>query len=187
MSWMVYIGCNSQRCFTGKIVLYIIQLIVLRETMNPIDFADKYSIEYAIKTNTDHKKKYGQYLTPPRIAHFMSTCIRKREDSVVEILDPGIGTGILGISSCLRLAEISPTIKQINLMGYEIDPDIIPFTRRNLHYLKEWLSAKGISFTFEMINKDFILDTAHVLSESRDLFKQEKSFDIIISNPPYLK
>ncbi|MBN1411668.1 MAG: N-6 DNA methylase [Spirochaetales bacterium] len=157
--------------------------------MNPIEFTDKYSIEYSIKTSIAHKKKYGQYLTPPVVAQRMSSYIQKKEMAKTAILDPGIGTGILGISACLKLMESSPTIKQIRLIGYEIDKDIIPFTRKNLNYLKEMLSEKGISLRFEIRNKDFVLDNCHVFDDPNSLFPADpvELFDIIIANPPYFK
>ena len=92
-----------------------------------------------------------------------------------------------------HLVEVQIEIEQIDLVSYETDLELIPFSEKALDYLKEWLLNKGIQFKYVLHYSDFVLENASVLKENSlpSLFKETKSvdknFDIIISNPPYFK
>jgi len=92
----------------------------MEEISNPLDYADKIGSEYSIQKSSDHKKKYGQFLSTPVVAKLMSSYIDDKKKEEVSILDPGIGTGILTVAACLRLLQFK-SCKKINIVGYEVD------------------------------------------------------------------
>jgi adenine-specific DNA-methyltransferase len=161
----------------------------MEEISNPLDYADKLGGEYSIQKSSDHKKKYGQFLTIPVVAKLMSSYIDDKKKEEISILDPGIGTGILTIAVCLRLMQFKGCEK-INIVGYEVDKEIISTLNKNLEYLKKYLMQNNVKVNYEIRNCDFVKAKAGVLSYEQDMFESkvnDELFDIIISNPPYFK
>lgn len=159
----------------------------------PSIFADTLGIEYAKSSNDSHKKVFGQYLTPVEVAAFMASLASKRESSSIKILDPGIGSGVLSISLVEFIIENYKNVSLIHLVGYEIDSGLMTVSRTAFEYLAKWAQKKGVSFTYAIRFKDFVLDKAYVLDDRPSLFcdlhcdQKDEIFDIIISNPPYFK
>ena len=158
----------------------------------PSDFADRLGVYYAKEVTSKHKKTKGQFFTPTQIARLMgSFCMSSK--SIIRILDPGCGTGILSCALIEKLVEQSSDIQFIELVVYEIDLDLIPYTRKSLDYLKEWIQEKGLDLSYQLLTTDFVLDNAAALSQEKvlTLFETPKAktadFDLIISNPPYFK
>ncbi len=169
-------------------------LIPLTPSINelPSDFADRLGLYYAKEVTQKHKKTKGQFFTPTQIARLMGSFFANSKQ-YLRILDPGCGTGILSCALIEQLFDRSNTIRSIELVVYEIDLDLIPFTRIALDYLKAWLHAKGVELNYQVLTIDFVLANAAALSQEQgltlfDVPKAKTSdFDFIISNPPYFK
>ena len=153
--------------------------------------------EYSLRVGNEHLKNkslthktYAQYYTPLMVSHFMAG-LANTEKSEVKIADLGAGSGVLGISVCEVLAKKNPRLRKIVLTAYEIDNGLIPVLKLALLYTKKWLAKKNIELVIHIINKDFILENAHVLQYQQSLTRVDQKpihlFDIIISNPPYFK
>jgi adenine-specific DNA-methyltransferase len=159
----------------------------------PSILADHKGLGYSEITGDEHKKVFGQYLTPPEVAAFMSGLASIRKVSHLRILDPGMGSAILGISLAERIIEKFKSIETIHLVGYEIDSGLQKIAQEALDHLSIWAGNKNVAFTYEIRLKDFILDKSFVLDDSPSLFHSIHSesdnelFDFIISNPPYFK
>lgn len=158
----------------------------------PSDFADRLGIYYTQQVTTNHKKANGQFFTPTLIARLLASFCDISKTKV-RILDPGCGTVILSCALIEYLIEVQNGIKHIDLVAYETDLELIPFSHKALNYLKEWLINKEIQFNYILHNSDFVLENASVLKKNRlpSLFEEtkhvDKNFDVIISNPPYFK
>ena len=154
----------------------------------PSHFADRVGQLYAKTVSTQHKKELGQFFTPIEIAHFMGG-LTKQTKNKLKILDPGCGTAILSGSLIETLAKQNVNVKEIELVVYETDQDILPYTQATLDYLGLWLKKYKIRFTVTLITNDFILENKDCFQESATLFStpQHAYFDVVVSNPPYFK
>ncbi|MDP4196935.1 MAG: N-6 DNA methylase [Bacteroidota bacterium] len=138
-----------------------------------------------------HKKQaLGQFFTPPETARFMAKFYSLREDQKhIRILDPGTGSGLLSCALAEKIAKEKKSIRSIELICYEIDDEVIRFTKLSLDHLKNWISNYGIKLEYELRCKDFVEDNKNVLQETSNLdgSQDEKLYDVIISNPPFFK
>lgn len=158
----------------------------------PSDFADRLGIYYTQQVTTDHKKVNGQFFTPIPIARLLASfCTISK--SRVKILDPGCGIGILSCALIEYIVTEPTEVNIIDLVVYETDDELIPYSQKALDYLKAWLLDKNIQCNYILYNSDFVLANATRLRENKlqILFGATKSidqnFDVIISNPPYFK
>ena len=124
-----------------------------------------------------HKEKFAQYLTPVEIASFMAKITMRyfQPADVVNVLDPGAGTGILSCSLINELARRSNGA--INLDAYEIDNSILSELE---HSYKAIRSTKN--FKYQIFDKNFITDVCSDIA-----WGINKKYDVIIMNPPYQK
>ncbi|GAB1447850.1 hypothetical protein MASR2M44_08510 [Bacteroidota bacterium] len=158
----------------------------------PSEFADRLGIYYTQQVTSHHKKVNGQFFTPTPIARLLASFCEVKKNRL-KILDPGCGTAILSCALIERLVDDPKIIQNIDLVAYETDLELIPFTQMVLDYLNVWLTGRGIQFNFSLFSSDFVLENASVLKENNapslfeDIKKVDKNFDVIISNPPYFK
>lgn len=88
---------------------------------------------YATLAAADHRKRLGQYFTPPNLAHLMADWVAGCQP--LTILDPSLGTGILARAAAIR----NPGAR---LVAYEIDN----------HILQHAAAPNGAA----VINQDFL-------------------------------
>ncbi len=153
----------------------------------PSSYADRLGELYNTTVTQQHKKENGQFFTPVDIASFMAS-LSEFNSEFVRVLDPGCGTAVL---SCALIEEMTKTkhnLKNIELVVYETDTELIPILKESLEYLKKWVENNGVGITITFHSCDFVLDNSDILKETPDLFTQQTNlFDIVISNPPYFK
>ena len=153
------------------------------ESEPPSSFADRLGLLYASAVSSSHKKKHGQFFTPVEIARFMAG-LADSQKSTINILDPGCGTAVLSCAIAETLSGRAEAASQLHLVAYETDKQLIPYAQQALIYLKKWLGERKITFTFDLLPLDFILSQSDTL-ENRG--RTYRTFDLIISNPPYFK
>jgi adenine-specific DNA-methyltransferase len=71
--------------------------------------------------------------------------------------------------------------------AFENDPEIIQLLKKVLQACKRDLEGEGSKVEFNVLAKDFILTNETYLSGPGLFKRSEKSFDFVISNPPYYK
>ena len=130
------------------------------------------------------RKKKGQFFTSLETARFMANMFDvDMLPSVVSILDPGCGSGILTAALIERLQKIN-RITQINVVCYETDPEIIPLLKNNLEYI---VTTSTIKLDYELITEDYLLSQQNDFNENLFASCNPLKFDLIIGNPPYLR
>lgn len=89
------------------------------------------------------------------------------------------------MAACEAIAQRADRPKKLELVAYEIDPDLAKQLRAVLRNARTALSSR-LDIEFRVIVDDFILSNAEALSQT--LFRGGSSrFDLIIANPPYFK
>lgn len=160
---------------------------------SPASYADRLGKWYSGTVSHEHKKSYGQYLTPSAVARFMAHLFQIQGD-VVRLLDPGAGSGVLtcAVGEYLATLEVRPT--HLVVEAYETDLRLASVLKTSLAYLETWLSAQQISFEADVRTSDFVLTYSESLSDALgtnpSLFNADASaavFDLVIANPPYFK
>lgn len=149
-------------------------------------YANRLGEIYISTASVGSKKEKGQFFTPIEIADFMGKQIHADRSSI-SVLDPGCGTAILSCSLIENICR-NNLIKEIKLVVYETDSDVIPYTKKVLDYLKGNLLKQGIKLSHIIHNEDFVLSNYYALDTEPTIGQTEPDkFDIIISNPPYFK
>ncbi|PKO23325.1 MAG: methyltransferase [Chloroflexi bacterium HGW-Chloroflexi-1] len=156
----------------------------------PTDYADRVGRWYAASVSANHKKRFGQYLTPAPVARFMAGLCEPPGLATLRVLDPGAGAGILACALCETLATRSPGVQEIELAAHETDPGLAECLVASLTYAGQWSQAQGVKLDSAVYTDDFVLTYAEALDETPSLFSTYSTadvFDIVIANPPYFK
>jgi adenine-specific DNA-methyltransferase len=118
---------------------------------------------YNILVPRQHRKKYGQFFTPPVIAKFMVNWVLQK--GAKKVLDPGVGTGIF-LSQVFNLLKNEKTFQ---LTGIDIDPALL-----NACFLR--LKLLGVNTDgLRLLKGDFLT------------WRVDDKYDSIVCNPPYVK
>ena len=128
-------------------------------------------------TPKEQRKQLGQYFTPIEVAEFMASLIPRTMTGNLRILDPGAGTGILGIAAAQSL--LAGATSSISLTSFEVDKSVIE--RLDAALTSATRNASG-RLAVDLRESDFLEATeGSLFSATAD------RFDIAIANPPYFK
>ena len=97
--------------------------------------------------------------------------IQKRDQNPVKVAEVGVGSG------CLSLSILASSQKPIQLLASDISMDALSVFRINLHTLEDQLEHNFKNHQIQMVQADR-LDSSEF---------QNQRWDLIISNPPYIK
>lgn len=152
--------------------------------MKATDFVVKTTKEYVEQMPKAQRKKMGQFFTSAETARFMAELfeIPTQIDSI-SILDPGAGSGILAAAAVDRLEEIK-NIRTICIVCYENNPEVAELLKSNLDWMKK-NSEKEL--TYELRRENYILSQSENYNGTFSAELNPQSYDIVISNPPYIK
>lgn len=152
--------------------------------MGIIDHVIQTTNEYVDQMPKSRRKQYGQFFTSKETAVFMASLFELPDDtSVLRILDPGAGSGILSAAIIDRLQSIG-SIQSVRLVCYENDPRILELLRTNL----EWIAThSSIPVTYELKPENYILDQVLDYNQMIGACLNPHKYDLVIGNPPYMK
>lgn len=141
-----------------------------------VETAGALSEALRLATSDVHKKKWGQYLTEPAVARFMASLLDTAKEHV-RVLDPGAGTGTLGIAAVEHL--LASGAKTVELLAVEREPKARDSLRAALDGAKQLYDDR---LRFTVSDDDFLGFAEPELGR-----RSPESFDLVISNPPYFK
>ncbi len=132
-----------------------------------------------------HRKAFGQFLTPPTLAHFAAEQLGAISNGS-RVLDPAIGSGTLACAVIERLIQAGQPL-EIWLEGYEIDPELCQVAERMLQQTVAVAAQHGIQVHFQVQCCDFILEKMKPAAPLFETVQTNCSYSHIIVNPPYFK
>ena len=136
----------------------------------------------------EEQKKIGQFTTPMPVVEYMAERLIADADVLnnqsVKLLDPGAGTGVLGLAVVEKLFSKYPSCK-IELVTYENEPIALRVLKSNLSLTESWAAESGLNFSYEIRERNYILEEDGLLEDSA--FSFESNYDLVIANPPYKK
>ena len=149
-----------------------------------LDFVIRATTEYIEHMPKSQRKKYGQFFTSKETAAFMAGLFEiPDERQTLSILDPGAGSGILSIALLERLQAFT-AIKEIRLVCYENDPNVMGLLKANLEMA---CSQSNQKISYEIVFDNYILSQATDYNLMLGANLAPDKFDFVIGNPPYMK
>ncbi|MFE3545730.1 Eco57I restriction-modification methylase domain-containing protein [Nocardia sp. NPDC059177] len=116
------------------------------------------------------RKRHGRHYTPPDLARFLArrALAHVSHAGELRVLDPACGDGELLLAVHRELAASRPDVR-VRLTGYDLDrPALTQTTAR----------AEAEGAEIDCRSGDFLAASAHLA---------DATFDLIISNPPYVR
>jgi len=139
------------------------------------------------KREANMLKEHGQFLTPPAVARYMAKQLGQIQNGAV-LLEPACGSGVLVCALIERLI-IEKKPLEISVTAYETDKELAELGRQVFELASRQADKHNIKLCWQVFQEDFIL--ACLPDEQPSLFdagkSRHKSFDFILSNPPYFK
>ncbi|PRQ03189.1 Eco57I restriction-modification methylase domain-containing protein [Enhygromyxa salina] len=146
------------------------------EAGSPVAEADRRARALGATSTKAHKKRWGQFFSPAALGEFMASLVDLGElDQLgaLRILDPGAGTGVLGLSLAARALRDQPG-RRVELVAVESEPGARDQLVRSLTVAGRVL---GPGFSFSVLSEDVL--------ELGD--RPVGRFHLAIANPPYYK
>ena len=150
-----------------------------QEGRSPTALAGAVGQAYVAEKSADYRKIHGLYLTPLPVAAFMAAMISSRPK--MRILDPAAGAGVLLCATVEALVKSPQAPEKIDIVAYEIDPDLVQQLQQVLDNLAVWAKTEGVKVKADIRRCDFIL------AEAKSLNGGQPAYDSVIANPPYFK
>lgn len=100
-----------------------------------------HEVRYGRLVPADHRRKFGQIFTPPKLAGLMADWVMGKSPRT--LLDPAFGTGVLSAACLSHDSSLNVTAYEIDKLVLKHARDIIAeITMNNADFLRENISAR---------------------------------------------
>lgn len=150
----------------------------------PAERAEFFRLDVTRKLDAKRRVEWGQFLTPPAVAHFMASLFQPTREPV-RLLDAGAGVGALSAAFVSEVCRWQSRPAALLVTAYEIDHALANYLRDTLEACRVECERVGVNFTAEVRGQDFIESSVKLLSTG--LFEEREAYTHAILNPPYRK
>lgn len=155
--------------------------------MDFVEYSYTEGLKILEKRSPQSLKKYGQFLTPPKVARYMAKQLGDFHDGMT-VLEPAAGSGVLIFALLERILNDCENI-EVFVDVYEIDAELLKVFTDTFEDVKKQAHKKDIRIHARVYKSDFVLAVTNLFYPT--LFNHSENgksdFDFIISNPPYFK
>jgi adenine-specific DNA-methyltransferase len=144
------------------------------------EHADLLRTQATKRLNPDRRAELGQYLTPSKVAAFMASLFIDFGEHV-RLLDAGAGVGALLAATTAEACQRPRPPEHVHAVGFEIDKTLLGSLRRMMRACDIGASQSAVSFTNEVVPRDFIEAAVEMIEA------EQPKFTHAILNPPYAK
>lgn len=149
------------------------------------DRAELYRLDASRLAAEEDRTDLGQFLTPPPTARLLAGMFGPAGDAV-RLLDAGAGTGTLVAAFVAAMLDRATRPSSINVTACELDGRLVHYLHLTLKTCEEACRAVGVSFSYRVVQADFVAFATDMLSGG--LFAPPlETFTHGILNPPYRK
>lgn len=152
-------------------------------SLSLVDYVFGETIRYLENMPKAKRKEIGQFFTSSETARYMAQMFTSPKKEILNILDPGTGSGILTAAVIDRLQN-ETNLKHICITCYEISVDVLPILKHNLEYIRV---HSAIPVDYKIIEQNYITSQKDDFNSTLFKTSNPQKYDLIISNPPYKK
>lgn len=149
-----------------------------------VDSVDFYRLDANRRLDPERRAQLGQFMTPPATARLMASMFEAK-NKTLRLLDAGAGVGSLTAAFINEICNRHHKPTNIHATAYEIDATLIGYLRNTLEECRSTCANQGVSFDFDVHERDFIDEGTRQLRH--EMFISVQRFDCAIVNPPYKK
>lgn len=146
---------------------------------------DLYRLEANDKLDSKKRSNLGQYMTPAKVASFMSTLFDLTQFEKISLLDPGAGVGSLTAAFVDEILQRKPCLDSLSVGAYEIEPQLTGYLKSTLKECQIKCSDHNVTFSGDVCEIDFIEHGVNILGELG--LYGNPNYTHCIMNPPYKK
>lgn len=147
--------------------------------------AEFFRLDVARKLDAGRRVEWGQFLTPPAVAHFMASLFQPPREHV-RLLDAGAGVGALSAAFVAEVCRWQSPPADLSITAYEIDAIFADYLSDTLEACRVECERAGVNFTAEVRRQDFIEAAAGLIGSPPGSF-HGGAYTHAILNPPYRK
>lgn len=149
-----------------------------------VDGVDFLRLDANRKLDPARRSELGQFMTPPATARLMASMFEATFENI-RLLDAGAGVGSLTAAFVDEVSARSRRPRTLHVTACEVDHELAEYLKNTLEQCRKTAEKQSIEFTSELIERDFIEDSARKLRQ--EMFAPFHGFNCAILNPPYRK